>query len=968
MSNDPSGSGPVRETTSDALIVCDDQDRIIEITRQACDLIGYAREDLISRPLQDLVIPSEAMEASRLLDKLQEEASIAFESTLRAKDGTPQPFHLRMSRMSVSGRRHSLVRVARRRRAADKLPEDRDFIRALIDTPGSLLVVLDHEGRISFFNKACELATGKAFRDLRGRGLWELAADEPEAMRLRSAFGELGRGRFPARMECAWKTARGATIRTAWSSSLLLNPDGSVRHVIGTGLVLSGDEGRDEKAPETGSERALVERALKESEERFRRFAENAEDLIYRFRVSPKPGYEYLSPAVLKLTGYTPEEYYRDPDLVLKVIHPNDRALVTDLAQKEALPDRPLTLRWIRKDGRELWMEQRNVAVRDASGTVVAIEGIARDITERRRIERCRSAQYDVTRILSEAASFAQAAPKILRAIRECFDWESGTIWLLDSTANVLRPAEMSTAGGRPVEPAPPPPAVRPGEGLAGRVWSEGRPMWIPDIAGEPDLSCAVCSSPERVHAAMASPITLGGQALGVLEFCSTSIATPDAETLDLFTSIGSQIGQFIERRRIEQRQATQYSVTRILAEASTFEGAAPAILEAVCRSLGWEVGAVWLVDRAKDVLRLNVLWCGGAVQAPEFHAATRGTTLRRGCSLAGRVWEVGKPLWIHDIATHPEFELSPMAVRDGLHGSFGFPILLGPEILGVLEFLSREVRQPDGEMLAMIGAIGSQVGQFIERKTVEAEVRRLNENLERRVAERTAQLAEAVREMSSFTYTIAHDLRAPLRSMTGFCQAIIDDYGRAMDPTCLDYARRVAGSAQRMDALIRDLLTYGRLIHLEIDPVPVELDPLVRAIVDEMATELTQREAVVKLARPLGSVQGNAGMLAQVILNLISNAVKFVPPGTHPRVMVRSERRGRLLRLWVEDNGIGIAPEFHARIFGIFERLNREEEYPGTGIGLAIVRKALERMGGNSGVESVSGKGSKFWIELPAA
>jgi PAS domain S-box-containing protein len=963
MSNDPSGTVPVRETASDALIVCDDQDRIIEVTRLACDLIGYAREDLISRPLQDLVISSEALEARRLLEKLQEEASIAFESSLRVKDGTAQPFHLRMSRLSVSGHRHSLVRVARRRRAADKLPEDRDFIRALLDTPGSLLIVLDHEGRVAFFNKACETATGRSFRDLRGKGLWELASDEAETMRLRAAFGDLGRGSFPARMECGWRTGEGKTIRTAWSSTLLLNPDNSVRHVIGTGLVLAGDEAvRAAKAPEVGSERALVEQALEESEARFRRFAESAEDLIYRYRIAPKPAYEYLSPAVLKLTGFLPDEYYRDAELGFKVLHPNDRALIDDIVRTGRVPDKPLTLRWIRKDGRQLWMEQRNVAVRDASGRLVAIEGIARDITERRRTERCRSAQYEVDRILSEASSFADAAPRILRSIQQCFDWELGTIWLLDSTANVLRPADLrpgSDGPGRERDARNALPALRPGEGLAGRVWAEGRAVWIPDPSREPS---------EGVRASLGFPITLGNQGLGVFEFRSAEIAPPDAEVFELFSSIGSQIGQFIERRRVEQRQSTQYSVTRILAEASTFEGAAPAILEAVCRSLGWEVGAVWLVDRQRDVLRLNVLWCGGTVQVPEFHAASRGTTLRRGASLAGSVWEAGKPLWIHDIATHPEFELSPMAARDGLHGSFGFPILLGSEVLGVLEFLSREVRQPDGEMLAMIGSIGSQVGQFIERKTVEAEVRRLNENLERRVAERTAQLAEAVREMSSFTYTIAHDLRAPLRSMTGFCQAIIDDYGRAMDPTCLDYARRVSASAQRMDALIRDLLTYGRLIHLEVDPEPVDLDALVRAIVEELAAELTRREAVIKLARPLGKVQGNAGMLSQVILNLVTNAIKFVAPGTPPRVMLRSEHRGARLRLWVEDNGIGIAPEFHARIFGIFERLNREEEFPGTGIGLAIVRKALERMGGQAGVESAAGKGSRFWIELPAA
>jgi PAS domain S-box-containing protein len=211
MFNEPPGRGPVREAPTDALIVCDDQNLIIEVTRSACELMGYSREDLLSRPLQDLVVTSEAMEASRLLEKLHEEASIAFESSLRAKDGTTQPFHLRLSRLSVSGRRHSLVRMTRRRRAADKLPEDREFIRAVLNLPGSLLLVLDHEGRVAFFNKACETATGRSFDDLRGKGLWELASHEPEAMRLRSAFAELGRGRFPARLESGF--------RRGWSAS-----------------------------------------------------------------------------------------------------------------------------------------------------------------------------------------------------------------------------------------------------------------------------------------------------------------------------------------------------------------------------------------------------------------------------------------------------------------------------------------------------------------------------------------------------------------------------------------------------------------------------------------------------------------------------------------------------------------------------------------------------------------------------
>jgi signal transduction histidine kinase len=200
---------------------------------------------------------------------------------------------------------------------------------------------------------------------------------------------------------------------------------------------------------------------------------------------------------------------------------------------------------------------------------------------------------------------------------------------------------------------------------------------------------------------------------------------------------------------------------------------------------------------------------------------------------------------------------------------------------------------------------------------------------------------------MSSFTHTIAHDLRAPLRAMSGFSQAIIDDYGDQMDPKCLEFARRVTASAGRMDALIRDLLTYGGLIHVHLDCEPVDLDHLLRTVVDGMSVEIAQRDAVVRLGRPLGWVHGHPPMLAQVVANLVSNGVKFVSSGTSPLVSITSEKRDGSIRLWVEDNGIGIAPEFQERIFGVFERLHREEEYPGTGIGLAIVRKAIERMGG---------------------
>jgi signal transduction histidine kinase len=253
-------------------------------------------------------------------------------------------------------------------------------------------------------------------------------------------------------------------------------------------------------------------------------------------------------------------------------------------------------------------------------------------------------------------------------------------------------------------------------------------------------------------------------------------------------------------------------------------------------------------------------------------------------------------------------------------------------------------------------------------RREIEARLRVFNVELERRVGERTALLEDAIREANSFAYTVAHDLRAPLRAITGFCQALKEDYSGGIDAVGRDYLDRVVQGAMRMDDLIRDLLDYARLNRAEIRKGVVNLDELVETVLDPMRSDLEEKKARVQVARPLGRVIGQDLILGQAVTNILSNAVKFVAPGVTPDVQIRTERLGNGTRLLIEDNGIGIAPEHQERIFGIFERLNRAELYPGTGIGLAIVRRAVERLGGSVGVESRPAEGSRFWIELPSA
>ena len=254
---------------------------------------------------------------------------------------------------------------------------------------------------------------------------------------------------------------------------------------------------------------------------------------------------------------------------------------------------------------------------------------------------------------------------------------------------------------------------------------------------------------------------------------------------------------------------------------------------------------------------------------------------------------------------------------------------------------------------------------------------------LERVVLERTATLRESVGELQAFSYSVAHDMRAPLRSMLGFAQCLLDDYSSKLDERGVNHLQQIMRSALRLDHLIQDVLSYSKVLHAKVVMGPVDLDGLMRDII---ATYPNGQSAEFHIRGKLPKVLGNEALLTQCFSNLLSNASKFVAPGTLPRIEIGADNRksakraGRgatagastlprsrasTVRIWIKDNGIGIAPENHKRIFRMFERIHAADEYEGTGIGLAIVRKAAERMGVQAGLESELGEGSRFWIQL---
>jgi signal transduction histidine kinase len=237
--------------------------------------------------------------------------------------------------------------------------------------------------------------------------------------------------------------------------------------------------------------------------------------------------------------------------------------------------------------------------------------------------------------------------------------------------------------------------------------------------------------------------------------------------------------------------------------------------------------------------------------------------------------------------------------------------------------------------------------------------------HLEAVVQQRTATLRDTIGELEAFSYSIAHDMRAPLRSMQGFSDILLSDYTDRLDADGRRFLERIAASAERMDKLIQDVLNYSGVVRRELPIETVDVEQLLRGIV-ETYPMLAPGHADVMLEGRLPPVLGNEAMLMQIFSNLMGNAVKFVAPGVKPKIRVSAEVHRPNVRFLVRDNGIGIPADQHEKIFAIFQQVSKNFE--GTGIGLAIVKKAVERMGGHVGVRSSPGEGSTFWVEMRMA
>lgn len=420
-------------------------------------------------------------------------------------------------------------------------------------------------------------------------------------------------------------------------------------------------------------------------------------------------------------------------------------------------------------------------------------------------------------------------------------------------------------------------------------------------------------------------------------------------------------------RRQSEARLATEHSITRTLASADSLMEAAPDVLRAFIENMNASVAAVW--ELTADGMSL---WCshvevarGEAAAVSDFVAEARRNTFTRGIGLPGHVWNERAPHWLPNTVRGEKYPRAALAASAGLHSAIGFPIKIGPEFYGVVEFFTREPLLSNQELINMLDAIGSEIGQFIQKKRIEEERERL---LQREKTLR-AQAETANRLKDEFLATVSHELRTPLNSILGWSQIVLgDQVDEDGVRTALETIHRNARSQAQ---LIDDLLDTSRLItgNLLLNLGPVEIVPVIDAAIDVVrpAADAKSIEIRTIYESDVETVTCDSGRLHQMVLNLLTNAVKFTP--IEGGIEVRYERLGSFVRVVVADSGTGISSEFLPFVFDRFRQQDSSStrKHEGLGLGLAIVRHLAELHGGKASVESEGpGRGSTFMISLP--
>jgi PAS domain S-box-containing protein len=551
-------------------------------------------------------------------------------------------------------------------------------------------------------------------------------------------------------------------------------------------------------------------------------------------------------------------------------------------------------------------------------GEVAGLIGTIVDITERRRAELRQAIEHRVTRLLAESDTVASAMPGILAAFCESLGWACGARWSLDANEGGFRCEETWSIDDLDIEAflaESRKNTYRPGQaGFIRRVLGTGQPMWIADLAAEESFLRGKQAATAGLRSGFALPIRLGDQVLGAMEFYHREKRLPDAWLLATGAAIGVQMGQFMARKQAESGLRDSEERFRSLTALSS----------------DW----YWETDEHHRFTDLS----GGffehtQLRPEEFIGKNRWETEPVG--LSPEEWAAHRAV----LDAHEPFQDFEYGRESGANAEVRYISTSGEPIFDAA-----------GKFRGYRG-----VGRDVtERKRAQSVLRAAYDELARSNA-----------ELQQFAYVASHDLQEPLRMIGSYTQLLERRYGDKFDEDAREFMGFIVDGATRMKQLIEDLLAYSRVgtRGKELRPVQAQL------VLDKALTNLRgaiEASGAVVTHDALPKVNVDDTQLVQLLQNLIGNAIKFRNKEETPRIHVGADDAGGEWRFCVADNGIGIEPQYFERIFLVFQRLHTRDEYAGTGIGLAICKKVVDRHGGRIWVESAPGQGSKFYFTLP--